>query len=81
MSEERKIWLVEHPTHQFKEDVKKLARKNDLIIVDAKFADQYEADQIAKGPKLTKIEPEQPEAKPDGEKAEGEKGPEQNGGE
>ena len=28
-----KYWLVDHPTHQFKEDVKELARKADLEII------------------------------------------------
>lgn len=57
MSEEikdtRKIWLVEHPTYQYEQDVKQLARRNDLVIVDARFADRFDDDQLAKGPKLT----------------------------
>lgn len=58
IKETRKVWLVEHPTYQFKEDVKKLARKNDLIIVDAKFKDQYKPEQLVSdkdAPKLTPI--------------------------
>ena len=42
-----KIWLVPHPTHQFKEDVKKLARMHNLTIIDAKHAAEYPADAIA----------------------------------
>lgn len=49
-----KIWLVPHPTHQFNENVKKLARMNNLIIIDAKHAAEYPAEAIAEDtPKLT----------------------------
>jgi hypothetical protein len=41
---ERKIWLVEHPTHRYVEDVKAMARSAGLIIVDAAAAG---ADEIA----------------------------------
>lgn len=41
MADIRKIWLVAHPTSQFKEDVKDLARRNNLKIVDAKHAAIY----------------------------------------
>lgn len=52
----RKIWLVVHPTHQYKEDVKMLALQNHLKIVDAQFADTYPADMIAdKTPTLTSL--------------------------
>ena len=52
----RKIWLVEHPTHVYVEDVKALARKADLVIVDPAVAsdeDRAEAIDPAKAPKLT----------------------------
>lgn len=58
--ETRKVWLVEHPTFRYVEDVKKLARKADLIVVDPAFASEEEvADAIdAKdAPKLT-LKPE-----------------------
>ena len=48
-----KIWYVEFPTYQYNEDVKELARKNNLKIVDAIF--QGENEQCSKPPKLTKI--------------------------
>lgn len=48
-----KIWYVEFPTYQYNEDVKELARKNNLKIVDAIF--QGENEQCAKPPKITKI--------------------------
>ena len=48
-----KIWYVEFPTYQYNEDVKELARKNNLKIVDAIF--QGENEQCVKPPKLTKI--------------------------
>lgn len=50
-----KIWLVEHPTYQYKEDVRELALENGLSVVDAKFKDSFTKEQIAdKTPKLTK---------------------------
>lgn len=51
----KKIWLVPHPIYQFKEDVKLLARQNNLKIVDAKFAKDFKSEMIAtEAPKLTK---------------------------
>lgn len=58
-----KVWLVPHPTSQFNEDVKRLARKNELTIIDAKFKDQIDSKAVAENPpKLTKV------AKPKAEK-------------
>lgn len=49
------IWFVEFPLHQYKEDVKVLARKADLRIIDAKFKKEFKEDEISKEvPKLTK---------------------------
>lgn len=49
----RKIWLVEHPLHQYNEDVKELARRENLKIIDAKF--DINKDLLAdKAPKITK---------------------------
>lgn len=46
-----KIWYVEFPTYQYNEDVKELAKKNGLKIIDAQFdAGNGEKDV----PKLTK---------------------------
>ncbi len=50
--DERKIWYVEFPTSQYKEDVKALARKNDLRIRDARY--KGENKQVANAPELTK---------------------------
>lgn len=44
------IWLVPHPVAQFREDVKALAREHGLQIVDAKFAEIYSADDLARDP-------------------------------
>ena len=44
-------WYVEFPTYRYVEDVKELARKNGLKIIDAKF--QGENKQCDKAPKLT----------------------------
>lgn len=52
----RKVWLVPHPTSQFKEDVKDLARRNNLQIVDAKFKDDIDPKAVeAKPPELTPV--------------------------
>lgn len=56
MSDKRKVWFVKHPLSQYKEDVKALARKNDLVIYDAKFEGTFDKDVVeAKPPKLTSI--------------------------
>ena len=47
------IWFLEFPTFQYNEDVKDLARKNNLKIIDARF--QGDNKQCDKPPKLTKI--------------------------
>ena len=47
------IWYVEFPTFQYNEDVKELARKNNLKIIDARF--QGDNKKCDKPPKLTKI--------------------------
>ena len=47
------VWYVEFPTFQYNEDVKDLARKNNLKIIDATF--QGDNKQCDKPPKLTKI--------------------------
>lgn len=52
----RKIWLVPHPTSQYNEDVKKLARRADLVIFDARFKDGLNPEMVVSGedaPKLT----------------------------
>ena len=52
----RKVWLVPHPTHQFKENIKQLAREKNMRIVDVKFADLFQLDDIATDtPKLTNL--------------------------
>lgn len=44
-------WYVIFPTFQYVEDVKELARKRGLKIIDAKF--QGDKEQCEKAPKLT----------------------------
>lgn len=54
---QKKIWLVEHPTWQYNEDVQELAAKNMLQIIDSNFADNYSKEQLVsekEAPKLTK---------------------------
>ena len=51
-----KKWLVEHPLYQYKEDVKLLALKANLQIVDKQFeASINKGDIETDTPKLTKI--------------------------
>jgi len=47
------IWYVEHPLYQYSENVKELAQKAGLKIIDAQF--QGEEKQCEKAPKLSKI--------------------------
>ena len=52
-----KYWLVDHPTHQFKEDVKELARKADLEVIDSRFKETIDPKLVVSdkdAPKLTK---------------------------
>jgi len=56
----KSIWLVDHPTYRYAEDVKAAARKAGLIVVDAAFAsdsDRAAAVDADKAPKLT-LKPE-----------------------
>ncbi len=48
----KKIWYVGFPTYQYNEDVKALALKNGLKVLDAKYQDG--AKQCTNAPKLTK---------------------------
>ncbi|MAO24252.1 MAG: hypothetical protein Unbinned3818contig1000_44 [Prokaryotic dsDNA virus sp.] len=55
----KKVWFVKHPTSQYKEDVKALARKNDLVIYDAKFEGSINPKMVeSKPPKLTLVKSE-----------------------
>lgn len=60
----RKVWLVAHPTHQYNEDVKQLARQNNLKIYDTKVAGDFDSSRVEQNPpKLTKPG-DKPKAKP-----------------
>lgn len=50
---DKKIWYVNFPTFQYKENVKELAIKNGLKIIDAQF--QGDNEQCENAPKLTLI--------------------------
>lgn len=52
MENESNIWYVKHPLSLWNEDVKALARKNGLVIIDAKFD---EGDGAKSTPKLTPV--------------------------
>lgn len=52
-----KIWLVEFPTHQYKEDVNGFAYENRLEIIDIRFKDSIDPKLVVSdkdAPKLTK---------------------------
>lgn len=52
-----KIWFVEFPTHQYKEDVNSLAYENRLEIIDIRFKDSIDPKLVVSdkdAPKLTK---------------------------
>jgi len=56
ITDDRKVWLVPHPTSQFKENVKKIARAKNLRIVDALFRDSIDPKTVKEDPpKLTKV--------------------------
>lgn len=48
-----KIWLVEHPISQYKEDVKALASKAGLKIIDSKFKGMIAGEVETNPPELT----------------------------
>ena len=51
----QKYWLVVMPLSQYTEDVKQLAKDNNLAIVDARFSDSADKNRITQEvPKLTK---------------------------
>ncbi len=47
----KKIWYVDLPSYVYEEDVKALARENDLKIIDSRF--KGDNKQCANAPKLT----------------------------
>lgn len=60
----KKVWLLEHPTSMYVEDVKELAMKSGLKIIDAKFAKEVNPEFVAKEtPKVTKKEVKKPAKK------------------
>lgn len=46
----RPVWLVEHPTHQYAEDVKALARQHGLQVVDAAVASAADVERATAFP-------------------------------
>ena len=53
----KKIWLVDFPTYQYKEDVKTLAIQNNLKVIDSSFRANIDLKFLvseAEAPKLTK---------------------------
>lgn len=51
---DKKVWLVKHPLSQYKENVKELARRNNLVIYDASFGSGINPEKVEKdAPKLT----------------------------
>jgi hypothetical protein len=60
-----KVWFVKFPTFQYNEDVKELAKKQGLKIIDAQF--QGDQEQCENAPKLT-VKGEKPKQVEKGEK-------------
>ncbi len=55
MSKTQKIWLLDHPVSQYKEDVVSIAKANNLKIVDSKLRSMVKAKNLADStPKVTK---------------------------
>lgn len=46
----KSLWLVAHPLHQYAEDVKALARRHGLVIVDEAAAGDAERELAAEDP-------------------------------
>lgn len=59
----RAVWFVKFPTYVYVQDVKQVARKNDLRIVDARF--QGDQKQVEKAPTLTLRKEFQPKVEAD----------------
>jgi hypothetical protein len=76
----RKVWLVKHPIGQYNEDVKSLARKNDLIVYDTKFAESFNPESIELNPPELTIKGAKKPAKKAAKKVE-EESPKQESGE
>ncbi len=54
-SKHQKYWLVVMPLSQYAEDVKQLAKDNNLAIIDARFSDSADKNRITEDvPRLTK---------------------------
>ena len=56
--ENKKIWLVSFPTWKYKEDVKDLARRAGLKLMDAKYSGTIDPARVVaeeQAPKLTLI--------------------------
>lgn len=52
---DKKVWLVEHPIHQYKEDVKTIAAQKNVRIIDAKYKSTVRHEMLADDmPSLTK---------------------------
>ncbi len=53
----RKLWFVPHPTSQFKEDVKMLAKTHNLKIRDSRYAEGVAAENVAQQPPKLTLKP------------------------
>ncbi len=47
MGSHQKYWLIDMPLSQYNDDVKKLARDNNLVIVDSRFKDTVNPNRVA----------------------------------
>lgn len=63
MATKMKVWFVDFPTFQYKEDVKALAASKQLRVINSRFRDKFSDDEVVdakSAPKLTKIKVEKP---------------------
>lgn len=73
----RPVWLVEHPLHRYREDVKSLARTHALQIVDVAVASEDDrAHATSEPPQLTQQADEEPGVEAESRQAEEEPGAE-----
>jgi len=57
---DKKVWLVDHPTSQYEEDVKDMAARAMVRIVDSKYSGSVDPDKLHPSmPELTKKKPRQ----------------------
>ncbi len=57
VGDKRKVWLVKFPTHQYVEDVKEIAQKNNLRVIDSRFRTHFNMDFVESSPPKLTLKP------------------------